>query len=129
MRFSRATSNMELGREGKGIQNLFTISQGQFLFYKRDWGRYIVTRALPVKLKKLARQRRRNLDPTLLHGSTINPVTDILGFRTGEQPCVGVYLLAALLNLFLSCISYFLVAHRKQEKNPGQGLFSHYLPQ
>lgn len=81
MRFSRATSNMELGREGKGIQNLFTISQGQFLFYKRDWGRYVVTRALPDKLKKLARQRRRNLDPTLLHGSTINPVTDILGFR------------------------------------------------
>lgn len=129
IRFSRATSNMEMVREGRGIQDLFTNSQGRFLFYKRDWRRYIVTRTLAGKLKKLARQRRRRLDPTLLNGSTINPVTDIPGFETGEQPCVDIYLLAAFLDLFVSFIWFFLVAHRKQENNPAQGLFFKHLPQ
>lgn len=90
---------MELGREGKGIQNLFTISQGRFLFYKRNWGRYIHSD------EGITRQAQEGLDvsdaaalnPTLLHGSTVNPVTDILGFQTGEQPCVGIYLFVMYL--------------------------------
>lgn len=56
------------------------------------------------------------LNPTLLHGSTVNPVTDILGFQTGEQPCVGIS-------------RFFLVAHRKQEILSDQGVFFNYLPQ